>query len=211
MPMSRLAADSPVRSAPSTSTAPRSGWSKPATMRSAVVLPQPDGPSSATSSPGASARSKPSSARAAPKERCRPDSSRPTPRREPASWAGAAEAVAFMRNSGRCGRRRDGRRGRRREQHSPGEQQAEQRDGARPGRWSWPSGRSTPRTAGTGSRRWCTRRRPAPGSGSPESRPVRRFGSTTRQIVTGQDAPSAREASTSVRRSTARSPASSER
>jgi hypothetical protein len=40
-------------------------------MRSAVVLPQPDGPSSATSSPGAISMDSPSSARVVPKARAR--------------------------------------------------------------------------------------------------------------------------------------------
>ena len=44
---------------------PASAVSKPATMRSAVVLPQPDGPSSATSSPGAISMDSPSRARVA--------------------------------------------------------------------------------------------------------------------------------------------------
>ena len=39
-------------SSPSTSTSPESGCSNPASTRSAVVLPQPDGPSRARSSPG---------------------------------------------------------------------------------------------------------------------------------------------------------------
>ena len=47
------------------------GGSKPARIRSAVVLPQPDGPSRATSSPGASRRLSPSRARVAPKDRDR--------------------------------------------------------------------------------------------------------------------------------------------
>jgi hypothetical protein len=51
--MSRRAAGTDEMSLPSTRTDPVSAVSKPATMRSAVVLPQPDGPSSATSSPGA--------------------------------------------------------------------------------------------------------------------------------------------------------------
>src|SRR5690606_21912282 len=44
---------SPVTSSPATSTRPASGRRKPAIIRSVVVLPQPDGPSRATSSPGA--------------------------------------------------------------------------------------------------------------------------------------------------------------
>ena len=43
-------------------TRPMSGRSNPASTRSAVVLPQPDGPSSATNSPGSMLSEKPSSA-----------------------------------------------------------------------------------------------------------------------------------------------------
>src|SRR3954453_16107313 len=56
-----------VISRPSRVTRPASGRSNPATIRSRVVLPQPDGPSSETSSPAATARSTPSSTVAAPK------------------------------------------------------------------------------------------------------------------------------------------------
>src|ERR1700736_5513890 len=45
---------------------PSSGVSKPATMRKVVVLPQPDGPSSAKNSPASIARSTPSTARLIP-------------------------------------------------------------------------------------------------------------------------------------------------
>ena len=45
MPMLRLWAGVRVMSEPPTSTAPESANSKPAAMRSAVVLPQPEGPS----------------------------------------------------------------------------------------------------------------------------------------------------------------------
>ena len=51
--MSRLLAGRRVTSLPPTTTRPPSASSRPASSRSAVVLPQPDGPSSATSSPGA--------------------------------------------------------------------------------------------------------------------------------------------------------------
>ena len=56
-------------SLPSTVTEPESAVSNPARMRSAVVLPQPDGPSRATNSPGAMSSDSPSRARTAPKER----------------------------------------------------------------------------------------------------------------------------------------------
>ena len=64
MPMLRLCAGVPTTLRSSTRTAPESGRSNPAAMRSAVVLPQPDGPSRLTSSPGSIARSNDSSAAA---------------------------------------------------------------------------------------------------------------------------------------------------
>ena len=52
-------------------TRPASGRSKPAIMRSSVVLPEPLGPSSATIWPWSTRREAPSTALRAPKERCR--------------------------------------------------------------------------------------------------------------------------------------------
>ena len=52
MPMSRRLAGVSVMSRSPTRTRPESSRSRPASERSAVVLPQPEGPSSATSSPG---------------------------------------------------------------------------------------------------------------------------------------------------------------
>jgi hypothetical protein len=49
-----------VTSVPATSTRPESGRSSPATIRNVVVLPQPDGPSSATRLPRSTDRSIPS-------------------------------------------------------------------------------------------------------------------------------------------------------
>jgi hypothetical protein len=69
MPMSRLAAATGAMSLPSTVTVPLSAVSNPARIRSAVVLPQPEGPSSATSSPGAMSSDSPSSARTVPNDR----------------------------------------------------------------------------------------------------------------------------------------------
>ncbi len=48
---------------PSMSTSPSLGLSKPAIMRSVVVFPQPDGPSSVTKAPGSTSSEKPSTAR----------------------------------------------------------------------------------------------------------------------------------------------------
>ena len=59
MPMSRLFAGTSVTSRPPTTTRPPSTSSRPASARSAVVLPQPDGPSSATSAPGATSQGEP--------------------------------------------------------------------------------------------------------------------------------------------------------
>ena len=53
MPMSRRCTGTSVMSLPPTWTRPQSGSSKPAIMRSVVVLPQPDGPSSEKNSPAA--------------------------------------------------------------------------------------------------------------------------------------------------------------
>ena len=47
---------------PSMMTCPPVGTSKPASMRSKVVLPQPEGPSSAKNSPRPTSRSTPSTA-----------------------------------------------------------------------------------------------------------------------------------------------------
>src|SRR5215469_4514672 len=69
MPMSRLAAGTGAMSLPSTVTVPLSAVSNPARIRRAVVLPQPDGPSSATSSPGAISSDSPLSARTVPNAR----------------------------------------------------------------------------------------------------------------------------------------------
>src|SRR3954453_7380135 len=56
MPMSRLLAGTSVMSRPSSRTRPASGRSKPAIARSAVVLPQPEGPSGAISQPRGAGR-----------------------------------------------------------------------------------------------------------------------------------------------------------
>ena len=72
------------------STSPASAVSNPATIRSAVVLPQPDGPSSATSSPGAISSDIPSSALAGPKARVSSRSDTLVPSRAPAAAPPAA-------------------------------------------------------------------------------------------------------------------------
>ena len=53
MPKPRLCGGTAAMSAPSSSTAPPSGRTNPATIISVVVLPEPEGPSSEKNSPGA--------------------------------------------------------------------------------------------------------------------------------------------------------------
>jgi hypothetical protein len=52
--------DSAVTSVPDTMTLPEVGWSMPAIRFSSVVLPDPDGPISATNSPSGTSRLNPS-------------------------------------------------------------------------------------------------------------------------------------------------------
>src|ERR1700730_4062836 len=66
MPRLRRCTGTSVTSAPPTWMRPSSGVSKPAIMRKVVILPQPDGPSSAKNSPASIARSTPSTARLMP-------------------------------------------------------------------------------------------------------------------------------------------------
>src|SRR6185437_11582829 len=70
----RLCGGTPVMSWPSMTTRPVSGVSKPAIMRSRVVLPQPEPPSSANSSPRAISRSTPATAWTSPKRLVTPES-----------------------------------------------------------------------------------------------------------------------------------------
>ena len=58
MPTLRWLGFSRVMSLPATTILPAVGSSKPATMRSTVVLPQPDGPRNETNSPGSTSRLK---------------------------------------------------------------------------------------------------------------------------------------------------------
>src|SRR3954469_769334 len=74
--MSRFDGATFVTSFPSTTMRPASGRSKPATSRKAVVLPQPEGPSSERNSPWPSSTWMPFSAFTGPKLRCRSWSSR---------------------------------------------------------------------------------------------------------------------------------------
>ena len=95
MPMSRRLAGMSVMSRPSSRTRPESSRSSPASERSAVVLPQPEGPSSATSSPGARSSDRPSSALTSPNRRRSSTSWTRTPARDglaPATAAGGARA-----------------------------------------------------------------------------------------------------------------------
>ena len=90
MPMSRRAAGTPDTSLPFTSTSPESANSNPATIRSAVVLPHPDGPSRATSSPGAMSSDMPSRALVAPNALVRFRSDTGVPSGEPLAAAAGA-------------------------------------------------------------------------------------------------------------------------
>src|SRR6478736_5066180 len=65
MPRSRRLVGTPETSVPPMRTTPPCACSSPASTRSAVVFPQPDGPSSDTNSPGSIARSRPCSTGAA--------------------------------------------------------------------------------------------------------------------------------------------------
>src|SRR5690242_18372349 len=67
MPTPRRAGGTSLTRRSSKRTSPASGRSKPATSRSVVVLPHPEPPTSATSSPGAISRESPSPAVEAPK------------------------------------------------------------------------------------------------------------------------------------------------
>ena len=67
----------PARSCPSYDTVPEAGTSRPATARSNVDFPHPDGPSTATTEPAGTARSTWSTAACAPKRTVRSRTSRP--------------------------------------------------------------------------------------------------------------------------------------
>ncbi len=98
MPMSRLLAGTAVRSRPPTLIVPASCRSRPARIRSTVVLPHPDGPSSTTISPGSMCRSRPSRARTSPYERRSPVICTATP----LAWgAGGAGVDIYLPSEGR--------------------------------------------------------------------------------------------------------------
>ena len=59
MPMSRSRGETSLTTRSPSRTVPDVMVSRPATMRSAVVLPQPDGPTSATNSPSSTSRLSP--------------------------------------------------------------------------------------------------------------------------------------------------------
>src|SRR5260370_26069858 len=67
MLIGRRCGGTPVMSWPSITSRPASGVSKPASRRSSVVVPQPELPSRANSSPRSMTRSTPSTAMTAPK------------------------------------------------------------------------------------------------------------------------------------------------
>src|SRR5499427_10833464 len=76
MPKRRRSGGRAVTSSPSTALRPASGVSKPATSRSTVVLPLPDGPRSATISPRAADSETPRVTAASPNRFSRPSSVR---------------------------------------------------------------------------------------------------------------------------------------
>src|SRR6266496_1514619 len=96
MAILRALGGSPVTTRPPMSTSPAVGRSRPATVRSSVVLPQPDGPSSTRYSPSVVARSIPSRACTRPESKSlrRPRTSTtdmpPPPRRVSARSVGVA-------------------------------------------------------------------------------------------------------------------------
>ena len=65
-PTSRWCAETRVMSRPASTMRPLCGVSRPAMARMVVVLPQPDGPSSASNSPSATPRSSAGTATLAP-------------------------------------------------------------------------------------------------------------------------------------------------
>src|SRR5690606_4617751 len=89
-----------VTSRPWIKTRPVSGCSSPATRRSRVVLPQPEGPTTATSSPSATARLTPSTAATGPKRLCRSISAKPGRPPGPGSLAAGAAPAGGSRCMG---------------------------------------------------------------------------------------------------------------
>src|SRR3546814_9248469 len=77
MPKSRLCVGTGVMSAPSSRMRPALGTSSPATMRSSVVLPQPEGPSRQTKVPCGTASDTSSTAVNSPKFLLMPSMTRP--------------------------------------------------------------------------------------------------------------------------------------
>src|SRR5258708_8284594 len=94
MPILRRRGGWRVTSTPSISTAPRLGRVKPAIMRKVVVLPQPDGPSSTTNSPGATSMLTSSTAASAPNALLTPHSATPAGRRPAPSGGRTAGAAS---------------------------------------------------------------------------------------------------------------------
>ncbi|CAO0824917.1 hypothetical protein SMICM17S_01052 [Streptomyces microflavus] len=90
-----------VMSSPSTRTSPESGCSNPARTRSAVVLPQPEGPSRARSSPGSAVRSSPSRATVGPNARRRERNSTRAPVAARPSEAAVLAAFGVSGGGGR--------------------------------------------------------------------------------------------------------------
>src|SRR5918996_5684851 len=89
----------PLTTLPPISTSPSVASSSPATVRSSVVLPQPDGPSRTRYSPSLVARSTPSTARTSPPRNCltRPLSSTASATAAPLRRAADQPALAPLR------------------------------------------------------------------------------------------------------------------
>src|SRR3990172_1608746 len=81
----------------SSTIVPAVGTSKPAIIRSVVVLPQPDGPRKLTNSPFSAPRLKSSTATVAPKCFCTPVSTRKLIGRSSPDSAGADDGYAAAR------------------------------------------------------------------------------------------------------------------
>ena len=83
MAMSRLAGETSLTTRSPIQIVPEVGVSRPATIRSAVVLPHPDGPTSTSSSPSPIVRSRASTATAPPSNTLVTSSKRTSPMATP--------------------------------------------------------------------------------------------------------------------------------
>src|SRR5215469_7082675 len=93
MPTRRSRGERARKSWPSNCTPPASGVSSPAITRSSVVLPEPEGPSSARNSPGRASIETPFSAGKRPNRLATPSTTRLPEGPDQASVAGAAREL----------------------------------------------------------------------------------------------------------------------